>query len=146
LDIISLMVHNVQVSAGAACDLGLHVVCCPKYRRTVLEGQVGACLHELIEAKAAEHGWRFVACEILPDHGHLFVRRTPADCAAYVANQFKGYSSRILRAGSPQLRSPLPTLWSRSYFAATAGAVSTATVQRYIQTQYERPWRKERHC
>jgi putative transposase len=38
----------------------------------------------------------------------------------------------------------LPTLWSRSYFAATVGAVSAAMVQRYIYTQYERPWRKEK--
>jgi putative transposase len=37
----------------------------------------------------------------------------------------------------------LPTLWSRSYFVASAGAVSAATVQRYIDTQYERPWRKK---
>ena len=45
---------------------------------------------------------------------------------------------------APYLRSRLPTLWSKSYFAATVGAVSAATVQRYIDTQYERPWRKER--
>ena len=41
-------------------------------------------------------------------------------------------------------RSRLPTLWSRSFFVASVGAVSAATVQRYIDTQYERPWRKER--
>ena len=62
------MVRDVQVSAGAAYDLGLHVVRCPKYRRTVLEGQAGARLRELIKAMAAEHGWRIVACEIMPDH------------------------------------------------------------------------------
>ncbi len=49
----------------------------------------------------------------------------------------------MLRQEFPHLRSRLPTLWSRSYFAASAGAVSAATVQRYIDTQYERPWRKE---
>jgi putative transposase len=59
------MIRDVQVSAGAACDLGLHTVWCPKYRRTVPEGQAGARLRDLIEAKAAEHGWRIVACEIL---------------------------------------------------------------------------------
>ena len=50
----------------------------------------------------------------------------------------------MLRDEFPYLKSKLPTLWSRSYFAATVGAVSAATVQRYIDTQYERPWRKER--
>ena len=46
--------------------------------------------------------------------------------------------------GCPWLRSRLPALWSRSCLAASVGAVSAATVRRYIGTQYERPWRKER--
>jgi putative transposase len=86
------------------------------------------------------------AREILPDHVHLFVKTTPADSPAHVANQFKGFTSRILRAGSPHLRSRLPAVWSKMYFAATVGAVGAATVQRYTGTQYRRPWRKERHC
>jgi len=61
---------------------------------------------------------------------------------SYIANQLKGFTSRVLRAEFPHLRSRLPTLWSRSFFVATVGAVSAATVQRYIDTQYERPWRK----
>ena len=80
----------------------------------------------------------------MPDHVHLFVKTGKKDSPAHVANQFKGYTSRILRDEFPHLRSRLPTLWSKSYFAATVGAVSAATVQRYIDTQYERPWRKER--
>ncbi|WP_189167883.1 IS200/IS605 family transposase, partial [Sphaerisporangium melleum] len=55
-----------------------------------------------------------------------------------VADRFKGFTSHHLRAEFPHLRSQLPTLWSRSYFVATVGAVSAQTVQRYIETQYER--------
>ena len=138
------MSRDVQVSAGAVYDLGLHVVWCPKYRRPVLQGRTASRLRELIDAKASQNGWRIVACEIMPDHVHLFVKTGPKDSPAHVANQFKGYTSRILRDEFPHLRSRLPTLWSKSYFAATVGAVSAATVQRYIDTQYERPWRKER--
>jgi len=54
----------------------------------------------------------------------------------------KGSTSHALRTEFPHLRSRLPTLWSRSFFVATVGAVSAATVQQYIDTQYERPWRK----
>jgi putative transposase len=134
----------VQVTAGVAYDLGLHVVWCAKYRRPVLTGAVAQRLRELIDAKAAEHQWRIVACEVMPDHVHLFVNTRPKDSPSYVANQFKGFSSRVLRSEFPHLRSRLPTLWSRSYFVASVGAVSAATVQRYIDTQYERPWRTER--
>jgi putative transposase len=46
-----------------------------------------------------------------------------------------------VRAEFASLRSRLPTLWSRLYFV---GAVSVVTVQQYIDTQNESPWRKER--
>ena len=124
--------------------MGYHVVWCPKYRRAVLTGPVKDRCEALIRAKAAEHGWRIVALEIMPDHVHLVVKAHPSDSPSRIANQFKGFTSRQLRREFPQLRSRLPTLWSRSYFAATVGAVSAATVQRYIDTQYERPWRKEK--
>ena len=117
---------------------------CPKYRRTVLTGAIGTRCAELIRAKCAEHGWQVIALEVMPDHVHLFVKARPKDSPSYVANQLKGYTSRVLRQEYPSLRSRLPTLWSRSFFAATVGAVSAATVRRYIDTQYERPWRKER--
>jgi REP-associated tyrosine transposase len=138
------MGREVHVSASVGYDIGLHVVWCPKYRRPVLDGPVASRLRELIDAKAAEHGWQVVVCEIVPDHVHLFVKTSPKDSPAFVANQFKGASSRALRQEFPHLRSRLPTLWSRSYFVASAGAVSVAAVRRYIDTQYERPWRKER--
>ena len=137
------MAREVQVSAGGVYDLGLHVVWCPKYRGR--PGRpVGVRLRELIDVKAAEHGWRIVACEIMPDHVHLFVKTRPKDSPSYVANQLKGFTVAPLREEFPHLRSRLPTLWSRSFFVAAVGAVSAATVQRYIDTQYERPWRKER--
>jgi putative transposase len=138
------MAREVLVSAGAACDLGYHVAWCPKYRRPVLAGRAGQRCRELIEEECAERGWRIVACEVMPDHVHLFVKARPRDSPAFIASQLRGLTSRRLREEFPSLRSRLPTLWSRSYFAASAGAVSAATVQRYIGTQYERPWRKER--
>jgi putative transposase len=61
-----------------------------------------------------------------------------------IADQFEEYTSRVLREEFPHLRSRLSALWSKSYFAATAGAVSAAAVQRYIDTRYERPWCKEK--
>ncbi|WP_443706237.1 IS200/IS605 family transposase [Saccharothrix obliqua] len=135
--------RKVRRFSGGVYDLGLHVVWCPKYRRAVLVDRVAARLDELVRAKAAEHGWEVVALEVMPDHVHLFVKHDPKSSASYVANQFKGFTSRALREEFPHLRSRLPTLWSSSYFAASVGAVSAQTVQQYIDTQRERPWRKE---
>ena len=123
-------------------DIGYHVVWCPKYRRPVLMDDIAVRCDALIREKAAEHGWRIVALEVMPDHVHLFVKTRPEDSPSFVANQFKGFTSRMLRAEFASLRSRLPTLWSRSYLIASVGAVSEKTVKQYIDTQYERPWRK----
>ena len=137
------MTRKVRRYSGGVYDLGLHVVWCPKYRRRVLGGRVAARLRELIEAKATERGWEIIAVEVMPDHVHLFVKHEPKASASYVANQFKGYTSRVLREEFPHLRSRMPTLWSSSLFVASVGAVSADTVPRYIDTQWERPWAKE---
>lgn len=134
--------RKIRRFSGGVYDLGLHVVWCPKYRRAVLDGPVAARLDELIREKAGERGWEIVALEVMPDHVHLFVKHDPKSSASYVANQFKGFTSRVLRAEFPHLNSKLPTLWSSSYFAASVGAVSADTVRQYIDTQWERPWKK----
>jgi len=48
--------------------------------------------------------------------------------------QCKGVTSHDLREKYPILKK-LPSLWTRSYFAATAGDVSAVTIQRYIEAQ-----------
>jgi len=50
-------------------------------------------------------------------------------------NRFKGRTSHDLRSEFPALRSRLPTLWSRSYYAGSCGAVTEASVRRYIEGQ-----------
>lgn len=133
----------MSVGPGGVYDLGYHLVWCPKYRRPVLTGRVAARCEDLLREKAAEHGWEFISLQVMPDHVHAFIKTTPADSPAFVANQLKGYTSRLIRTEFPAVKSRIPTLWSRSYFVASVGAVSATTVQKYIDTQWERPWRKE---
>lgn len=75
------------------------------------------------------------ALEVMPDHLHLFIETDPRWAPAEIVGKFKAVSSRILRQDFPALCSRLPTLWSRSYFIATVGAVSEATIRRYIAAQ-----------
>jgi hypothetical protein len=51
-----------------------------------------------------------------------------------VANAFKGRTSHDLRKEFPDLLK-LPSLWTHSYFASTAGNVSSATIEKYIAEQ-----------
>lgn len=122
-------------NAGAVYALKYHLVWCPKYRRPVLTPPVDARLKELLVETAEELGMTIRAMEVMPDHLHLFVEADPTLPVAGIVNRFKGRTSRILRGEFPSLRSRLPTLWSRSYFAATTGQVSEVTIRRYIESQ-----------
>jgi putative transposase len=110
-------------------------VWCPQYRRPVLTGEIADRLRSLLTGKASELEMTIHALEVMPDHLHLFVESDPTRCVAEIVNRLKGYTSRALRDEFPSLRSRLPTLWTRSYFAGSVGHVSAATVERYIAEQ-----------
>ncbi|HEX5006490.1 MAG TPA: IS200/IS605 family transposase [Hyphomonadaceae bacterium] len=122
-------------NAGAVFSLKYHLVWCPKYRRPVLTAPVDTRLKELLAEIASEHGMTILTSEVMPDHVHLFLEANPTLCVAEIANRLKGRTSHALRGEFPSLRSRLPTLWSRSYFAASVGAVSESTIRRYIEAQ-----------
>jgi len=122
---------------GSVSTLTYHFVWCPKYRRKVLVGEVEVALRSLIVAKAAELYCEIVALEVRPDHVHLFLKAPPTHAPQHIANQIKGYTSHELREKFPALKSRLPSMWSRSYYVGSAGAVSTATIQKYIERQKE---------
>jgi putative transposase len=122
-------------NAAAVFSLKYHVVWCSKYRRPVLVDQIEQRLRGLLAEKSNELGMTIHALEIMPDHVHLFGESDPTRCVAEIVNRLKGYTSRVLRQEFSSLRSRLPTLWSRSYFASSIGHVSAATIERYIAEQ-----------
>ena len=111
-----------------------HLVWTPKRRKPVLTGKVAKDCKTLIENKCKEYGWRVIELANQPDHVHLFVETFPTVPASEVVKQCKGVTSLELREKYPILKK-LPSLWTRSYFAATAGNVSADTIKRYIEAQ-----------
>jgi putative transposase len=111
-----------------------HLVWTPKRRRPVLVNAIATECRALIERKCSERGWQILELAIQPDYIHLFVRVQPNISAADVVKECKGLSSHELRLHHRQLLR-LPSLWTRSYFASTAGNVSAATIARYIAEQ-----------
>ena len=96
----------------------------PRYRRKVLTGNIGNDLHNLLRKKAEDFEVAIEALEIMPEQVHLYVSADPTDAPQHLANQFKGFTSRILRQKYTELRSQPPSLWSRSYFIVSVGYVS----------------------
>ena len=122
-------------NAGAVFNLNYHIVFCPKYRRKVLVGVIETRLKELLHEKAAALGVEVAMLEVMPDHVHLFITAPPNDAPQLYVNQFKGYTSRVLRQEFPELKRKLPSLWSRSYYIGAAGAVTEDVIRRYIENQ-----------
>ena len=112
-----------------------HVIWCPKYRRSVLDGVVGERLKQIMIDAAAETTGTIIEMEVMPDHVHLLVEVDPQYGIHRLVKHIKGRSSRLLRAEFPRLRSRLPTLWTNSYFVATVGGAPLAVIKQYIENQ-----------
>jgi putative transposase len=109
----------------------VHLVWIPKRRKPVLVNQVRVRLAQILNEVATEKGWLIKALEIAPDHVHVLVEHSSDVAIHEIAKAFKGRSSRLLRKEFSHLLK-LPSLWPRSYFYDTTGAVSTAKIMAYI--------------
>jgi putative transposase len=114
--------------------IAYHLVWTPKRRKAVLVGNIAKDCQSIIEANCQEQGWRVIELAVQPDHVHLLVMAWPTTSAAEIVKKCKGITSHELRQKYPSLLK-LPSLWTRSYFAATVGNVSNAVIERYIASQ-----------
>lgn len=112
-----------------------HFVWCPKHGRSVLTDAIARRVEELVRMKAKELHCMVTALTVMPDYVHVVVACPPTHAPQHVVNQFKGITSRVIRNEFPHLRSRMPSLWSRSYFVASAGAVVDSAIQTYIDQQ-----------
>lgn len=114
--------------------MNYHFVWCPKYRRPILQDSTKERCKQLIEERVNELECEILKLQIMPDHVHLFIQGNPKLTPNNIIAGIKGYTSNVLRKEFPVLLE-IPTLWTRSYFASTAGNVSTSTIQKYIEEQ-----------
>ena len=115
--------------------MNYHFVWCPKYRRKLITGNIEIRLKEIIMGVAQENNWEIIALETMPDHVHLFIKTDPTIAPNSVIAKVKGRTSRLLRLEFPELKSKLPTLWTRSYFVSTYGNVSSEIINKYVEGQ-----------
>jgi len=123
------------VSNTCVYNVGYHIIWCPKYRRKVLQGDIADRLRILLNKKANEIGVIIEVMEIMPDHIHLFIKTKPTASPHWVVQQFKGFTSRIMREEFETLRTRLPSLWTRSYYVESCGHISEDVVKKYIEEQ-----------
>ena len=96
---------------------------------------MGARLAELLPHYVEQLEGEIIELVVQPDHVHLFASFPPTLSVAQIMHSLKGTSAYQLRKEFPHPKSRLPSLWTRSYYVGTAGHVSAATIQCYIDEQ-----------
>ena len=133
------MNNNYKHTKTTVSLVNYHFVFCPRYRRKIFNiSGVEKRFKELTKQICKEKGIEILALECHIDHVHIFVSVLPTTSIPDVMKIIKGASSNILREEFKEL-SAMSSLWTRSYFVSTAGNVSAATIQKYVETQKTRP-------
>lgn len=116
-------------------ELKYHIVWCTKYRRKVLEEDIQEYLKKSIADICDKNGYTIMSLEITECYVHIFVKASTKDSVHRIVSQIKSHTASELRDEFPQLKSRLPCMWSRNYYADTLGEVSEEKVRSYIKAQ-----------
>ena len=115
----------------------VHLVFTTKYRRNLFDGYMIQQLKESFESACEK-----LECDLLEmdgeqDHVHLLVAYPPKLSVSVMVNNLKATSSRRLRILNTHLttQSKSGRLWSRSYFACSAGGATIETLKEYVNSQ-----------
>jgi putative transposase len=142
--------YHDNTRSGAHCrhNIKYHIVWIPKYRREVLVGRIPERLKEILEEIAQTYGLKIIAQEVMPDHVHVLIEAPPKLSPSMIVQMLKGVSSKKLREEFlPQLKQHIwkdGVLWATGYYAASVSdGATTEIVKEYIETQWDRPYKKD---
>ena len=123
-------------------DLKYHLVWIPKYRKSILSGEVAGYIKEVLERIAGEYGFVIDTMEVMDDHVHVFIEAPPRYSPAQVVQIMKSISAREVFKKFAELRKQLwaGEFWSDGYFVRSVGdAVTSDIIRRYIEYQTHEP-------
>ncbi len=112
-----------------------HIIWTTKYRRKVLTDKIQNRLKEIVFDIQDKYNFKVLEIETMPDHVHLLLDCNPNIGIYNIMNGIKGTTSRLLRKEFIELKTKLPTLWTRGKFISSVGSVSLDVVKKYIENQ-----------
>ncbi|AYA42450.1 IS200/IS605 family transposase [Xenorhabdus nematophila] len=117
--------------------LVVHLVFTTKYRRKIFTGVMIEQLKEAFESACVKLECQLIEMDGEQDHVHLLISYPPKLSISVIVNNLKAVSSRMLRLQNTHLtrQSQSSALWSRSYFACTAGGATIETLKAYVESQ-----------
>jgi len=127
--------NTLKSTRHAKYLLNYHFVWTPKYRKSILGSpEIKEIVENAIKELSEKHKFDVLALEIMPDHIHLFVSALPEYSPSKLMNIIKGTTAKRISKQFPDLNIK-GSIWTRAYFVATAGNVSSETIRHYIDKQ-----------
>ena len=127
--------RDLEKARTCAFQANYHLIWAVKYRRKVLFGPVEGRLLEVLKMIAENHGYKLSAVRVhAGDHVHLFVSAPPSVCVPEIVRVLKCVSAQLLFSDFPMIKLRLwgGHLWSEGYAVRTAGVVTSAKIEEYI--------------
>ena len=120
-------------------SLKVHIVLVAKYRKQLLIGSIADYVKQKILHIANTRGYEIIAIETDKDHIHFLLSYDTTDRVCDTVKIVKQETTYHLWQKYSSVLSKQywkeKTFWSDGYFACSIGEVSSATIQKYIESQ-----------
>jgi putative transposase len=120
-------------------SLKAHIVLVTKYRKQLLKGIISEDIKSQILDISHKYNYEIIAMETDIDHIHFLISYDTTDSICEIVKRIKQETTyRLWQKHSLMLSKKYwkkKIFWSDGYFACSIGEVSSATIQRYIETQ-----------
>ena len=120
-------------------SLKVHIVLVTKYRKQLLQGSIADDVKQKILDIANTRGYEIIAMETDKDHIHFLLSYDATDRVCDIVKIVKQETTYYLWQKYNSVLSKQywkeKTFWSDGYFACSIGEVSSATIQKYIESQ-----------
>lgn len=120
-------------------SLKVHIVLVTKYLKQLLQGSIADDVKQKILDIANTRGYEIIAMETDKDHIHFLLSYDATDRVCDIVKIVKQETTYYLWQKYNSVLSKQywkkKIFWSDSYFACSIGEVSSATIQKYIESQ-----------
>ena len=120
-------------------SLKVHIVLVTKYRKQLLQGSIADDVKQKILDIANTRGYEIIAMETDKDHIHFLLSYDTTDQVCDIVKIIKQETTYHLWQKYSSVLSKQywkeKIFWSDGYFACSIGEVSSATIQKYIESQ-----------
>lgn len=129
--------YNLDTNNHAVYKLNYHLIITTKYRKKVLNHEIGKILEDTFKKLQGNHKIELQEIGYEQDHAHYLFTAAPDTNISKFINAYKSSTSRQIRSQHPEIKEKLwnGQVWSNSYFLTTTGGAPLEIIKEYIATQ-----------